>query len=252
MKAENYKKDSESLDFASINGYSLKEKILIRIIDYSLYVFISILGKTITFDTTHKLNNEHDGWKSMERNTTEKPRCIAVFWHDRILLTTYFWRFSNYAAMVSESFDGEYIARVSQRFGHGMARGSSTRGGTKALRIMKNLLHKEKFSLTLTIDGPKGPRYQVKSGAMLLSKITGVPIVPILIQPRSFWTVNSWDKMQIPKPFTTAKIFVAEPIYVEDSVDKNELESKREEVQEKLDELVEFGKQWQNSNKKKV
>lgn len=248
MKAKNYKKDSESLNFASIAGYSFKEKILIRVIDYSLYIFMSILGKTITFDTTHKINNEHFGWQAMEQLTTEKPLCIAVFWHDRILLTTYFWRFSNYAAMVSESFDGEYIARVSQRFGHGMARGSSTRGGTKALRIMKKLLKKDKFSLTLTIDGPKGPRYQVKSGAILLSKITGVPIVPILIQPKSFWTINSWDKMQIPKPFTTAKVFVSEPIYVENSADKDELEDIRKEVQKKLDELVELGEQWRNSN----
>lgn len=246
MKAKNYKKDSESLNFASLSAYSFKDRILIRLINFSLYTLMSILGKTLRFDTTHKLKNEHEGWKAMERLTTEKPLCIAVFWHDRILLTTYFWRFSNFAAMVSESFDGEYIARTSQRFGHGMARGSSTRGGTNALRIMKNLLKKEKFSLTLTIDGPKGPRYKVKSGAILLSKITGVPIVPILIQPKSFWTLNSWDKLQIPKPFTTAKVFVAEPIFVEESADKEELENKRLEVQRKLDELVEIGEQWRN------
>ncbi len=246
MKAENYKKDSESLKFASIAEYSFGKRILIRIIDLSLYVFMSVLGETIKFDTSHKLNNEHYGWLAAERFTAEKPLCIAVFWHDRILLTTYFWRFSNFAAMVSESFDGEYIARVSQRFGHGMARGSSTRGGRKALRIMKNLWKKEKFSLIFTIDGPKGPRYQVKSGAVLLSKITGVPIVPVIVQPKSFWTLNSWDKMQIPKPFTTAKIFIAEPIYVEKSADKDELENKRREVQRKLDELVELGKQWRD------
>jgi lysophospholipid acyltransferase (LPLAT)-like uncharacterized protein len=247
MKVDNYEKDSESLNFASISKYSLKEKVLIYLIDFGLYSFMKTLGKTIRFDTSHKSDNYHDGWKSMEQFTTDKPLCIAVFWHDRILLTTYFWRFSNYAAMVSESFDGEYIARISQRFGHGMARGSSTRGGTKALRIMKNLLKKEKFSLTLTIDGPKGPRYKVKSGAILLAKITGVPIVPILIQPKKFWTVNSWDKLQIPKPFTKAKVFVAEPIFVSKASDKNDLETKRQEVQIKLDELVEIGEQWRDS-----
>lgn len=249
MIAKNYEKHSKSLNFASISSYSLKDRILIRLIDYSLYVFMKILGKTIRFDTSQKSENYHEGWKCMERFTTEKPLCIAVFWHDRILLTTYFWRFSNYAAMVSESFDGEYIARTSQRFGHGMARGSSTRGGTKALRIMKNLLKKESFSLTLTIDGPKGPRYEVKSGAILLAKITGVPIIPILIEPKKFWTVNSWDKLQIPKPFTKAKVFVSEPIYVSKDSDKKELEKKRQEVQRKLDELVEIGEQWRDSKK---
>lgn len=248
MKAKNYQKDSESLNFASISGYSFKERILIRLISFSLYWFMKILCKTVSFDTSEEEKYKHEGWDCVLRLTTEKPQHIAVFWHDRILLTTYFWRFSNYAAMVSESFDGEYIARVSQRFGHGMARGSSTRGGTKALRTMKNLLKKEKFSLTLTIDGPKGPRYKVKSGAILLAKITDVPIVLILIQPKRFWTVDSWDKMQIPKPWTRAKVFVSEPIWIAKESDKEQLENKRQEVQLKLDELVELGKQWRDSN----
>lgn len=249
MNAKNYQKDSESLNFASISEYSFKERFLIRTIDFGLYWFMKLLGRTISFDTSEKAKNKHAGWDHMQWQTTDKPQHIAVFWHDRILLTTYFWRFSNYAAMVSNSFDGEYIARVSQRFGHGMARGSSTRGGTKALRIMKNLLKKENFSLTLTIDGPKGPRYEVKSGAILLAKITGVPIVPILIEPRNFWTVNSWDKLQIAKPFTRAKVFVAEPMFISKDLDKEELENKRQEVQLKLDELVELGEQWRDSNK---
>lgn len=247
MKVNSYKKNSKSLHFASIAEYSWRERVSIYLIDISLYILITLIGKTVRFDTSDKTTNDHDGWKSMAQFTTNKPPCIAVFWHDRILLTTYFWRFSNYAAMVSESFDGEYIARTSQRLGHGIARGSSTRGGSNALRVMKNLLRKEKFCLTLTIDGPKGPRYIVKSGAILLAKLSETPIVPILIQPKSFWTLNSWDKLQIPKPFTRAKVFVAEPIFVSKRSDKNDLEVKRQEVQAKLDELVLIGEQWRDS-----
>ena len=109
---------------------------------------------------------------------------------------------------------------------------------------MSSLLKKEKFSLTLTIDGPKGPRYKVKSGAILLAKITGVPIVPILIQPKKYWTVRSWDKLQIPKPFTRARVFVSDPILVPPDTRKEDIEIKRLEVQRKLDELVFFGEQW--------
>lgn len=246
MKPKNYEKHSESLLFASISGYSLKDRFLIRLIDLGLFIFIGLLGKSIRFDEAQKLSDS-DGWDCMKQFTTDKPRCIAVFWHDRILLTTYFWRFSNYAAMVSESFDGEYIARTSQRFGHGIARGSSTRSGTKALRVMSRLLKKENFSLTLTIDGPKGPRYKVKSGAILLAKITGVPIVPILIQPNKFWTIRSWDKLQIPKPFSSAKVFVSEPILVSPDATKKDIENKRIEVQRKLDELTLLGEQWRQS-----
>ncbi len=246
MKAKIYEKKSESLHFTPISEYSLKEKLLIRSVDFSLYTFMNVLGKTVRFDTTQQSECSHNGWKYVKISAEKNPLHIAAFWHDRILLTTYYWRFRNYAAMVSESFDGEFIARTSQRFGHGMARGSSTRGGTKALRIMKNLLQKEKFSLTLTIDGPKGPRYKVKSGAILLAKITGVPIIPVLIEPKNFWTINSWDKMQIPKPFTKAKIFIGEPIFVPKDTDKTDLENKRREVQKELDELVELGHQWRS------
>ncbi|MEZ5347197.1 MAG: lysophospholipid acyltransferase family protein [Pyrinomonadaceae bacterium] len=245
MADKTSKKQSESLKPASLSGYSFGKRLSIYLIDIFLYSVMNLLGKTIRFDLSEQ-SSEHLGWQTMKQFTNDKPLCIAVFWHDRILLTTYFWRFSNYAAMVSESFDGEYIARVSQRFGHGIARGSSSRGGTSALRRMIGLLKKEKFSLTLTIDGPRGPRYEVKAGALLLAKTTGVPIVPILIQPRKFWTMNSWDKLQIPKPFTTAKVFVADPLFISRDSDSEELENSRKEVQRILDELVLRGEQWRN------
>lgn len=246
MKPKSYKKYSDSLRFAPISGYSRKERFLIRVIDYGLHIFIRLLGKTIRFDTAEK-SSGRTAWKFAEQFTADKPRCIAVFWHDRILLTTYFWRFSNYAAMVSESFDGEYIARTAQRLGHGIARGSSTRGGTKALRLMSGLLKKEKFSLALTVDGPKGPRYEVKSGAVQLAKINEVPIIPVLIEPEKFWTLSSWDKLQIPKPFTRAKVFASDPIFVPRDTDKKDIENIRSEVQRKLDELVLRGEQWRKS-----
>ncbi|NNE98329.1 MAG: lysophospholipid acyltransferase family protein [Pyrinomonadaceae bacterium] len=238
---------SAALQLKPLSDYPISKRIAIYLTDYALFFFIHILGKTIRFDLSELEKNNHLGWQTMKQFTTKKPPCIAAFWHDRILLTTYFWRFSNYAAMVSESFDGEYIARVSQRFGHGIARGSSTRGGTQALRKMIKLLKKDKFSLTLTVDGPKGPRYNVKPGAVLLAKITGTPIVPILIQPLKFWTLNSWDKLQIPMPFGRAKVFVKEPIFVNRDATEEDLKSYQQELQSKLDELVLLGKQWRES-----
>ena len=248
MAHKTYKKDSESLRFASLSHYKWHRKVSVYFIDLFLYCFISLIGKTIRFETSDKTAH-HPGWKAMERFTDEKPPCVAIFWHDRIILTTYFWRFSNFAAMVSQSFDGEYVARISQRFGHGIARGSSTRGGTNALRKMIRLLKKEKFSLTLTIDGPKGPRYEIKTGALLLAKTTGVPLVPILIEPRNFWSLRTWDRIQIPKPFTTAKVFVGDPITIPGDSSAEDLENYRKEVQGKLDELVFLGKQWRHSKK---
>ena len=150
--------------------------------------------------------------------------------------------------MSSQSFDSEYTARVIQRFGYGTIKGSSTRGGIRALTTMIRLMRKG-LPMGFTLDGPKGPRYVAKSGACFLAKKTSNPIMPFVFEPKSFWTINSWDKMQIPKPFTRAKLFIAEPIYVEKDADDKEIENKRRELQLKLDELVAFGKQWRDSIK---
>lgn len=248
MKANNYQKNLEIYEFASLSKYSLKKKTLVYLIDYSLYLLTYFIGKTIRFDTSHKDESKSKGWEYMQQFTRDKPLCIAVFWHNQILLTSYFWRLSNFVAMVSGSFDGEYISRTLQRLKIGVIRGSSTRGGIQALRKMIRILRKEKSSITFAIDGPKGPIYKVKPGAVLLAKTSGVPIVPLAIEPKFFWTVNSWDKMQIPKPFTKAKVLIAEPVFVPKDADEQELENKRQEVQKQLDELTLLGKQWRSGN----
>lgn len=248
MKANNHQNKPETFAFASLSKYPLKKKILVYLIDFSLYLLTYFIGKTVNFDTSHREESKSRGWEYMQQFTADKPVCIAVFWHNQILLTSYFWRFSNFVAMVSGSFDGEYISRTLQRLKIGVIRGSSTRGGTQALRRMIRILRKEKSSITFAIDGPKGPIYKVKPGAVLLAKTSGVPIVPLVIEPQSFWTVNSWDKMQIPKPFTKAKVLIAEPIFVSKDAGVQELEDKRREIQQQLDELTSIGEQWRNIN----
>jgi lysophospholipid acyltransferase (LPLAT)-like uncharacterized protein len=93
-------------------------------------------------------------------------------------------------------------------------------------------------------DGPRGPRYVAKSGPVMLAKKTGNPIVPFVVECRSYWTVNSWDRMQIPKPFTRAKVIVNEPIYVEPDASDEDIEQTLAELQHSLDELVEKGRAW--------
>ena len=185
-------------------------------------------------------------WEVFETAWAKHPTTINAFWHNRIFLMTYYWKHYGTGILVSQSFDGEYISRTAQRFGHGAIRGSSTRGGSNATKKMLNIL-KDNFSMTLTIDGPKGPRYKVKKGAMLLAKQSGVPIIPMSIETNKFWTINSWDKLQIPKPFSKAKVYLAEPVFVPKDSDKDEIEKRTKELQRKLDELVLIGKQWRES-----
>jgi len=223
---------------ADLGNYSLKQRFLIRLADWAFYLLINFIGKTVKF--------EIEGLENYEAIEGEGKLPIICFWHNRIFLGTYFHRNRKIVVITSQSFDGEYIARFIQRFGYGAVRGSSTRGGVGALvemiRLMKNGL-----ATSFSIDGPKGPRYVAKSGACLLAKKTGNPILPLSVEAKKFWTINSWDKLQIPKPFTRAKVFYAEPISVAKDANDEEIEKKREELQNKLDELVELGKQWRES-----
>ncbi len=94
---------------------------------------------------------------------------------------------------------------------------------------------------------PKGPRYVAKAGACLLAKKTENPIMPFSIEAKRFWKIKSWDKLHIPKPFSRAKVFIAQPIYVSKDTNDEEFENKRLEVQNSLDELVKRGVQWRES-----
>ena len=238
MPKEIEKKFPEIFEFASLNKYSLRERFLIRVADLFFYSLIFLLGKTIKF--------EFVGEEYLEKIKQSGKVPIYAFWHNRIFLATYYFRDQNIVVMASQSFDGEYISRFIQRFGYGAARGSSTRGGVGAIVKMIRVM-REKLPTAFTIDGPKGPRYEAKSGACILAKKTGNPIVPIIFEANSFWTIGSWDKLQIPKPFTKAKIIAAKPVFVEQNATDEEIEKSRQELQTKLDELTEIAKQWRRN-----
>jgi Uncharacterized protein conserved in bacteria len=145
--------------------------------------------------------------------------------------------------MSSQSKDGEYIGRFIKRLGYGTIRGSSTRGGTKALVAMIRCM-RQGIPAAFSLDGPRGPRYEAKSGAVLLAKKTGNPLMPFVVECKHFFTINSWDRLQIPRPFTTAKVIIERPIYVSPEATVDELQDRLGELQNSLDELVRHGEQW--------
>src|SRR2546430_8879339 len=217
---------ARAYSFAKLSSYSFKDGLLIRAADLAFFVLIKLIGKTIKF--------EIDGWENWEAATRDNHIPIYTFWHNRVFLATYFWQRRGIVAMTSQSFDGEYIARFIQRFGYGAARGSSTRGGVGAIVEMVRLM-RSGLPTAFTIDGPKGPRYVAKMGAVLLAKKTGHPILPFTITARSFWTARkSWDQSQVPKPFTRVRVDIAPPMYVPPDADDVVLEAKRDELQQSL------------------
>jgi lysophospholipid acyltransferase (LPLAT)-like uncharacterized protein len=221
--------------FASLASYSFKERLLIRAADLAFFLAIKFIGRTVKF--------EIEGWEHWEATARGGRIPIYTFWHDRVFLATYFWQRRAIVVMTSRSFDGEYIARFIQRFGYGAARGSSSRGATGAVIEMVRLM-RAGCPAGFTIDGPKGPRYVAKMGAVLLAKKTGNPVLPFTIAAERFWEARkSWDHFQIPKPFTRARVLIAPPIDVPADADEALLNAKRDELQAALDGLDRRGRE---------
>lgn len=231
---------NRAYEFSELSDYSFKDRLLIRAADLVFYVLINLIGLTARFEAI--------GWENHQKAETGGGLPIYVFWHDRIFLTTYWWRKRRIVVMTSRSFDGEYIARFIQRFGYGAVRGSSTRGGVGAIVEMARLM-RAGCTTAFTIDGPKGPPYVAKMGAVLLAKKSGNPIVPVTMALARYWKAPSWDSFQIPKPFTRARVYVAPPIYVPSDADQNTLAAKRDELQHTLDDLNQQSDEWRASLK---
>ena len=234
-------KIEKSYKAADLSAYPFGKRLLIHLADRAFYLLIKFIGKTIKYDVS--------GWENFERIEKSGKIPIYSFWHNRIFAGTYFFRERGIVIITSQSFDGEYIARFIQRFGYGAVRGSSTRGGVGALVEMIRLM-KKGLPMGFSVDGPRGPKYVAKTGAVLLAKKTGNPLMPFVFECEKYWTLNNWDKLQIPKPFTRAKLFIGEPIDVSKDANEAEIENKRAELQSKLDELTANGEQWRNSVKK--
>jgi hypothetical protein len=141
--------------------------------------------------------------------------------------------------MTSQSRDGEFIARVIQRFGFVPVRGSSSRGGQRALLEMDELLA-EGHAVAFTIDGPRGPRYVAKKGPVLLARMTGAPITAFYVAVERSWVLNTWDKLVIPKPFSRIYVRFARKIFVPPDADDAALERYHAEMQAALDRITEF------------
>jgi lysophospholipid acyltransferase (LPLAT)-like uncharacterized protein len=225
--------------FADLSAYPLGKRLLIRAAALAFYTLIHLIGRTTRFEV--------EGWEHWEAASRDGHIPIYTSWHNRIFLSTYFWRRRRIVVMTSRSFDGEYIARFIQRFGYGAARGSSTRGGVGAVVEMVRLM-RANCPAGFTVDGPKGPRYVAKMGPVLLAKKTGHPILPFSITAARLWQVKSWDAFQVPKPFTRALLSIAPPIFVPPDADDATLAARRDELQRALDDLTSRGEEWRSHN----
>ena len=163
---------------------------------------------------------------------------IFCVWHNRLALCLEVYRFylnsigrhCHMAAMVSASKDGGLLARVLEHYNVQPVRGSSSRRGRQALLEMITWADRG-YDLAITPDGPRGPRYTVQDGVISLAQLTGLPIVPVTYHLAWKIPVRSWDRFQIPLPFTKCVMQLAEPFHVP----RGATEAEREEVRRRLE-----------------
>lgn len=203
--------DDKFYSFAKLDQYTFKQRLIIRLAGFLLYWLIRAICTTVKFEVVGGENH------------TEHEPLVYCFWHNRIPTATYFWRRRGIVVMSSQSFDSEYIARFIQRFGYGTAKGSSTRGARAGLIQMIRAVRAGK-SAAFTVDGPRGPIYQAKPGALLLAAKANAAILPFSISLNRCWRLPSWDRIEIPKPFSRAVVVIGERLHIENGNDEAELE----------------------------
>jgi lysophospholipid acyltransferase (LPLAT)-like uncharacterized protein len=158
---------------------------------------------------------------------------IYATWHGRILLLPYLYGWRQACVLASRSRDGEIVARFVARFGLVPVRGSSSRGGAEALRLLMRALGRGQ-DVVVVPDGPRGPREMAKLGVIALARLSGAPIVPMAIGVSPEWRLQSWDEFRIPKPFACCVLRFGDPIRIPGDADRSTQEAARKEVEAAL------------------
>jgi hypothetical protein len=192
------------------------------------YPLINALGRTLRWRV--------EGLHHYEAVLASGRQPVMAFWHGRILPATFYFRRRGIVVITSENYDGEWIARIIERFGYGTARGSTSRGARRAvLQLVRELGRGRPAGFT--VDGPRGPARVAQAGAVWLASATGNPVLPFHLEASRHWTLRSWDRTQIPKPFATVGLAVGEPFDVARDLDEQGLENARLSLETRLKNL---------------
>lgn len=145
-------------------------------------------------------------------------------WHGHLLPLLWLHRGEGVIIVISEHKDGEIVARIAQNLGYGLIRGSTTRGGTRALIQLTRALQ-EGRDVAITPDGPRGPAETVAPGTIAAAQRSGVPVLPTLAHCDRAWRLRSWDRFMIPKPFARLSVAYGAPMKFADTESNSERSS---------------------------
>ena len=166
---------------------------------------------------------------------TPKPTrpLIYAFWHNQQLLAAYFCRDVGIRVLISRSRDGEYISRVVEYLGFGTVRSSTSSGKVKALRGLAREL-KAGYHVAITPDGPRGPVYRAQPGAVFLGALSGHAVVPFGCATARAWRLHSWDRFEIPKPFSRAAIVCGRAIAIPRRLSAEQVRQWSKEIEQEM------------------
>jgi lysophospholipid acyltransferase (LPLAT)-like uncharacterized protein len=167
---------------------------------------------------------------------------IYVFWHENILQPLYMRGHSNIAMLLSRHADANILDRVARMMGFGVVRGSTFNGGSVALRQLAERAKRE--NLTITPDGPRGPRRRLAPGCVFLASTLGIPLVAMGLGYDRPWRVGTWDRFAIPKPWSRARAVVSRAIHVPADLDREGIEWHRAGMEKLLVDLSDDAERW--------
>jgi lysophospholipid acyltransferase (LPLAT)-like uncharacterized protein len=203
----------------------------LRLIGHFVLVhLVNVLCKTLR--VTEKNRNVINELEKANKNY------VLAFWHGSMLLPWYIHRGKKMIALISKSKDGDLLARVLKNWKYGVIRGSSSTGGDVALGIMVDY-GKNKHSITITPDGPRGPRHKLKAGAVIAAKKSDLPLILTGIGIQNKRSLDSWDMFSIPKFFTKVALIYSDPRYINKDLTYEETSKVIEDCEIKMNKLQE-------------
>jgi len=221
-------------------AFTFRQRLVLAVVPRLVWALLRLVGRTWRFEII------------AEEGATPLPfgegagAEIFCFWHQCVLPCTFYYRRTGATIIVSRSFDGELITRILELFGFHTTRGSSSRGAREGLLGLKQVIASGHPAI-FTADGPRGPIYRTKMGPIKLAHITGARIGAFHLEPERAWTMRSWDRFLVPKPFTRIVVSWARWTTVPADLAESQLEQKREELnaaieRARLRALAHFGK----------
>ncbi|MCK9210431.1 MAG: lysophospholipid acyltransferase family protein [Ignavibacteriaceae bacterium] len=196
--------------------------------NYVLYILIQTLCKTLRIQSAG-----NDSIKSLLK---EKKEFVIAFWHGTMVIPWFAHRNLKLLAIISKSKDGDLLSKILRKWNYKVVRGSSSKGGNIALQIMIDHA-KHECPVAITPDGPRGPNFKMKAGAVITAKKSGVPLVLVGVGCKSKRKLHSWDNFEVPFPFSKVQLVYSEPILIGKNLSYDETSKMILQCEEKLNEL---------------